>query len=212
MKALKLVNISKDYNNKKIISNMNLSVKEGEMIAITGKSGTGKTTILNIIGLVSKKSEGDLYIFNQKNIDINSKEAMMLRREYIGYLFQNYALIEDETVKWNLMLPLKYKKLSKKDKEKMIIQTLKRLHLVNLLDNKVYTLSGGEQQRIAMARIMLQGSSLILADEPTGSLDDVNRNDIVELLKTLNEEGKTIIIVTHDNYVAQNCNRIVSLT
>lgn len=208
---MRLENICQDFNENRVINNINFSINDGEMIAIMGKSGKGKTTLLNIMGLISKPSQGNLYLFNKKNVEINSKEAMMLRRHKIGYLFQNYGLVEDETVKWNLNIALEYKKLSKNQREQKIIEALKILHLEKLIEKPVYKLSGGEQQRVAMLKLYLQESQLILADEPTGSLDEGNRDIIIQMLKDLNKEGKTIVIVTHDNYIAQTCSRVINI-
>ncbi|WP_346015069.1 putative bacteriocin export ABC transporter (plasmid) [Metabacillus halosaccharovorans] len=208
---MRLENICQDFNENRVINNINFSINDGEMIAIMGKSGKGKTTLLNIMGLISKPSQGNLYLFNKKNVEINSKEAMMLRRHKIGYLFQNYGLVEDETVKWNLNIALEYKKLSKNQREQKIIEALKILHLEKLIEKPVYKLSGGEQQRVAMLKLYLQESQLILADEPTGSLDEGNRDVIIQMLKDLNKEGKTIVIVTHDNYIAQTCSRVINI-
>lgn len=211
MEVMKLNKICKEFDNNKVIEDINFSIQSGEMVAIIGESGRGKTTLLNIIGLISKPSSGDLYLFDKKNVDIDSKDAMLLRRNKIGYLFQNYGLVEDETVKWNLDIVLEYKGLSKKERNNRIEEALKMLKLEELKDKPVYKLSGGEQQRIAMLKLYLQECELILADEPTGSLDEKNRAIIMNMLKDLNKQGKTIIIVTHDNYVANCCHRIIKL-
>lgn len=211
LEAVRLENICQKFNGNTIIENINFSINDGEMVAIMGKSGKGKTTLLNIMGLIAKPSEGDLYLFNKKNVDIHSKEAMLLRRNKIGYLFQNYGLVEDETVKWNLNIALEYKKLSKNERVQKIKEALKMLHLEKLIDKHVYKLSGGEQQRIAMLKLYLQESQLILADEPTGSLDKENRDVIIQMLKDFNNEGKTIVIVTHDNHIAQTCSRVINI-
>lgn len=211
LEIVKLENICQEYKGNKVVDNINFSIKDGEMVAIMGKSGKGKTTLLNIIGLIAKPSSGDLFLFNEKNEDINTKQAMLLRRHRIGYLFQNYGLVEDETVKWNLNIALEYKNLSKKERLLRIKEALKILNLDGLIEKKVYMLSGGEQQRIALLKLYLQESQLILADEPTGSLDEENRDVIIKMLKDFNNEGKTIVIVTHDNYVAQSCGRIINL-
>ncbi|MEK5147956.1 putative bacteriocin export ABC transporter [Psychrobacillus sp. FSL K6-4615] len=208
---MRLESICQEFNENRVFENINFSINNGEMIAVMGKSGKGKTTLLNIMGLISKPSEGDLYLFNQKNVEINSKQAMLLRRHKIGYLFQNYGLVEDETVKWNLNIALEYKNLSKNERLQKIKEALKVLHLEKLMDKQVYKLSGGEQQRIAMLKLYLQESQLILADEPTGSLDEENRDVIIQMLKDFNNEGKTIVIVTHDNYIAQTCSRVINI-
>ena len=211
MEVMKLSKIYKEFDNNKVIEDISFSIQSGEMVAITGESGSGKTTLLNIVGLISKPSSGDLYLFDKKNVDIYSKDAMLLRRNRIGYLFQNYGLVEDETVKWNLDIVLEYKKLSKKERNNRIEEALKMLKLEKLKDKPVYKLSGGEQQRIAMLKLYLQECELILADEPTGSLDEKNRAIIMNMLKDFNKQGKTIITVTHDAYVADCCDRIIKL-
>lgn len=211
LEIVRLENICQEFNENKVIENINFSIYDGEMVAIMGKSGKGKTTLLNIMGLISKPSQGDLYLFNQKNVNINSKQAMLLRRHKIGYLFQNYGLVEDETVKWNLNIALEYKKLSKNERVQKIKEALKILHLEELMDKHVYKLSGGEQQRIAMLKLYLQESQLILADEPTGSLDEENRDVIIQMLRDFNNDGKTIVIVTHDNHIAQTCSRVINI-
>jgi len=211
LNILTLKNVSKEYNKISVLSNVNLIVKSGEMIAVMGESGKGKTTLLNIIGLISDKSGGDITIYDYNNPRINSKESMLLRRNKIGYLFQNYGLIDDESVLWNLKLALTYKKMSKKEKNDKIDNLLNEFNILKLKNKKVYQLSGGEQQRIALIRLILQESNLILADEPTGSLDEENRNFVISVLKKLNDGGKTIIIVTHDSYVGSQCERIVNI-
>jgi len=211
MEIIKLVNVTKTYEKEEVLSNIHLTVEQGEMIAITGKSGKGKTTLLNIIGLITKKDKGDLLLFDTKNPSIHSKEAMMFRREKIGYLFQNYGLVDDETVKWNLNLALEYKKLSKKEKLEKIDTLLNEFGLSHLKEKMVYQLSGGEQQRIAIIRLILQESDLILADEPTASLDAENEKVILEYLKQLNEKGKTIVVVTHNQDILPYFSRVIRL-
>ncbi|SDY59171.1 MULTISPECIES: putative bacteriocin export ABC transporter [unclassified Bacillus (in: firmicutes)] len=211
MEIIKLVNVSKTYEKEEVLSNVNLTVENGEMIAITGESGKGKTTLLNIIGLITKKDKGDLLLFDTKNPSIHSKEAMMFRREKIGYLFQNYGLVDDETVKWNLNLALEYKKLGKKEKIEKIDVLLNEFKLSHLKEKMVYQLSGGEQQRIALIRLILQESDLILADEPTASLDAENEKVILQYLEQLNKKGKTIVVVTHNQDILPYFSRVIRL-
>lgn len=210
MNAIELNNITKSFNKKTILNEFSLKVKEGEMVAITGGSGSGKTTLLNIIGLIEKSDSGQVNIFDMNNIHPNTKKAEIAIRKYIGYLFQNFALIDNETVEENLKIGLKY--TNKKENKKILIKNaLKEVGLEGYEKRKVFELSGGEQQRVAIARIMLKPSKLILADEPTGSLDSINRNIVIELLKKIHESGKTVLIVTHDDYVANQCQRIISI-
>ncbi|MCR8995119.1 ABC transporter ATP-binding protein [Brevibacillus sp. 7WMA2] len=206
-----LVDVSKRYQDHLVLEHINLKVYEGEMLAITGKSGSGKTTVLNIMGLLENPSSGTVKLFDKNSPRIGSVQANRLLRTKIAYLFQNYALIDDATVEYNLEIPLLYSRKSKKEKQKLKMDALEKVGMDIPLKQKTYGLSGGEQQRVAIARTLLKPCDLILADEPTGSLDIDNRNEIVKLLKGLNNEGKTIIIVTHDQYVAEACDRIIKL-
>lgn len=207
-----LINVSKNYDSHSVLNDFSHSIYEGEMVAITGNSGSGKTTLLNIIGLLENPDQGQIKLFGERSPKIGSKASTILRRNRIAYLFQNYALIDEESVDYNLEIPLIYSKQSKKEKQKMKASVLKKVGLEQSLKQKVYRLSGGEQQRLAIARILLKQSDLILADEPTGSLDEENRNMILKVLKELNSAGKTIIIVTHDPYISTACDRVVHLS
>ncbi|MED2693562.1 ABC transporter ATP-binding protein [Bacillus toyonensis] len=206
---IELKNISKKYENKQVLDNFNLVVNKGEMMAITGQSGTGKSTLLNIVGLLEEPDSGDVIIQGIENAWKSEKKQIELFRYTIGYLFQNYALIDNETVSKNLDVALEYVKLpNKEDKKK---EVLEKVGLLDKLNSKIYQLSGGEQQRIALARLMLKKNDIILADEPTGSLDEVNRDQVLSILKSLNNEGKTILIVTHDPEVSKICTNVVTI-
>ncbi|MGG7178309.1 ABC transporter ATP-binding protein [Clostridium paraputrificum] len=211
MEMIKLENINKSYGDNKILTNFSLSINDGEFVAITGESGKGKSTILNILGLLEDINSGKLVIDGMENIKANSSKANKVIREKISYLFQNFALVNEETVKYNLNLALKYVKVSKKEKVDRIKSALKSVGLCGYEERKIYELSGGEQQRVAIARAILKPSKIVLADEPTGSLDQANVRLILELLKELNKGGKTIIIVTHDKDVSNACDRIITL-
>ena len=208
---IKLENVTKTIGKKVILENLSLKINQGDLVAIVGKSGSGKSTLLNLLGLIDGDYSGHYEIFGQQNVPVNSVKSQAIIREHISYLFQNFALIDNETVEYNLMLALKYVKLSKKDKVKKIEEILERVGLPSILHQKVSELSGGEQQRIAVARAILKPSQLLLADEPTGSLDPENRDLVLNFLLDMNEEGKTVIIVTHDAYVAQQCHRVIEL-
>ena len=208
---IKLENVTKTIGKKVILENLSLKINQGDLVAIVGKSGSGKSTLLNLLGLIDGDYSGHYEIFGQQNVSINSVKSQAIIREHISYLFQNFALIDNETVEYNLMLALKYVKLSKKDKVKKIEEILERVGLSSTLHQKVSELSGGEQQRIAVARAILKPSQLLLADEPTGSLDPENRDLVLNFLLDMNKEGKTVIIVTHDAYVAQQCHRVIEL-
>ena len=174
-----------------------------------GDSGVRKSTLLNMIGLLERPDSGSLTICGEENPQINSKTTTLLQRNILGYLFQNYALVDNMTVNQNLDIALEYRKVKNRKLAKK--QALERVGLSGKLKNKVFELSGGEQQRIAIARLMLKPCEIILADEPTGSLDDNNRDIVIGLLKEFNEQGKTIIIVTHDKVVSGVCERVVQL-
>ena len=208
---IKLENVTKTIGKKVILENLSLKINQGDLVAIVGKSGSGKSTLLNLLGLIDGDYTGHHEIFGQQNVPVNSVKSQAIIREHISYLFQNFALIDNETVEYNLMLALKYVKLSKKDKVKKIEEILERVGLPSTLHQKVSELSGGEQQRIAVARAILKPSQLLLADEPTGSLDPENRDLVLNFLLDMNKEGKTVIIVTHDAYVAQQCHRVIEL-
>ena len=187
---------------------MTISIPENSLVAITGKSGSGKSTILNMIGLLESIDSGSIKINGNSIPNINSSKATMLRRNTINYLFQSYALISDITVLDNLMVAMEFLDLSKK--EKNVFYFLKIFILKN---KKVNTLSGGEQQRVALARCILKPGNLILADEPTGSLDPKMAEIVFELIKYLRDKyNKTVIIVTHDISLANKADFIVDLS
>ena len=190
MSLIKLEHISKSYGGNQIFDNLNLEVKKGEFIGIKGESGTGKSTLLNIIGLL-EDCEGKVFIEGKVINQKNTKEVRKLLRDKIGYLFQNFALIDDLTVYENLKIVLNG--LSKKECRIVILQELKRVGLGDILDKKVFQLSGGEQQRVALVRLILHKSEIILADEPTGSLDKKNAKIIIELLKQFHDQGRLLL-------------------
>ncbi|MDU1829170.1 ATP-binding cassette domain-containing protein, partial [Anaerococcus sp.] len=163
---IKIKNLSKSFDDHMVLDNINLDIKEGEMVAILGKSGSGKSTLLNIIGLIEGDYDGDYYFKDNKNVRVNSSKSSKLIREEISYIFQSFALIEDESVRDNLKLALKYVNKSKDEEENMILEALEKVNMKDHIDKIVASLSGGEQQRVALARAILKPSSLILADEP----------------------------------------------
>lgn len=212
MSIIELKNITKKYKGGKIIfSNYSLRIDEGEFVGIVGESGAGKTTLLNIIGLITNISSGSITIKKQSNLTPSNKKAMLLRRNTIGYLFQNYGLIDDESVEWNLNLALEYKKLSRSQKKEKIQTLLTKMGLTDYEKKKIYQLSGGEQQRVAIAKLILQESSIILADEPTSGLDNANKVMVMDLLSKLNNKGITVIMVTHDTTLNNYFSEIVEL-
>ena len=213
MNIIELKNVSKSYDGRKIIDNLTISIPENSLVAITGKSGSGKSTILNMIGLLESIDSGSIKINGNNIPNINSSKATMLRRKTINYLFQSYALISDITVWDNLMIAMEFLDLSKKEKNDEIDKVLRDLDIFILKNKKVNTLSGGEQQRVALARCILKPGNLILADEPTGSLDPKMAEIVFELIKYLRDKyNKTVIIVTHDISLANKADFIVDLS
>ncbi|WP_317636572.1 ABC transporter ATP-binding protein [Xylocopilactobacillus apicola] len=208
---IEIKDLVKEFDHHKIFDRFNLEVEQGELIALTGPSGSGKSTLLNILGLIDNFDSGSYRLFDEENIKVNSKRAGKIIRERISYLFQNFALIDSATVEDNLLMALKYRKESRQAKKKIITQSLKSVGLDGYEGKKVFSLSGGEQQRVAIARVLIKQSDLVLADEPTGSLDSKNRNEVLELLMNIHKEGKTVIIVTHDQFVADSCQRVISI-
>ena len=204
---IEIKNLNKTINDKVIFNNLNLTIEDGEMLAISGASGSGKTTLLNILGKLDKEYDGNIIIDN-KNLKTITQTNYL--RNTIGYLFQNYALADNLTVTRNLDFSLKY------SDDKSLEAKENALEMVGLdpkeyLNKKIYTLSGGEQQRVALARLFLKPCSIILADEPTGSLDVKNRDVVLEILRKMNEHGKTVIVVTHDPYVLTVCDRVIKI-
>lgn len=209
MKVLQIKNIYKKYGDQVILKDFSLDVENNEMICIVGESGSGKSTLLNIIGLIEKADQGEIYYFGEKGDKPYSRKAEKILRYDIGYLFQNFALIDDMSVEDNLKIALEYQLGIKKDDE--IAKALKEVGLEGYEKKLVYKCSGGEQQRIAIARLLLKPCKIVLADEPTGSLDPHNKEIVIDLLMKLKKKGKTIIIVTHDKEVAEIADRIIEI-
>lgn len=215
---IKLENLSKTVciykgKNLEILKKINFEVDRGDFVAIMGKSGAGKTTLLNIIGLLDTYNSGEYYIDDQYINPNNMKKNADIRGCKIGYVMQNFSLIEEYSVYENIMLPIDFgkEKYKKSDKKEIIDETLEKVGMSDRKKQKCRKLSGGEKQRVAIARAIVNNPDIILADEPTGSLDEKNGKEIMEILARLNEDGKTIIIVTHDNDVAAYANRIVHI-
>ncbi|RRD35156.1 ATP-binding cassette domain-containing protein [Leucobacter sp. OH2974_COT-288] len=212
MKILQLAGVTKKFGNRLILDSLNLAVPTGSSLAITGRSGSGKSTLLNIIGLLETHDAGSITLDGKTLPKPGSKQAMLLRRNTISYLFQSFALLPDKTVQENLLLGMQYSPESKKQKLEKICEMLDKLAIGHLKEQRVKTLSGGEQQRIALARCILKPGKLILADEPTGALDgSTAQAAMAELLTLQQEHQKTLIIVTHSPEVAAMCDSRVRL-
>lgn len=205
---IKLKNISKSYGDHQIFDNLNLCINDGEMLAVMGRSGTGKSTLLNIIGLVDVNYDGQLIIDGQEDCK-NRKVINSLRRKSIGYLFQNFGLLENETIFDNLKIPFTFSNINDEQLRETMQQSLEEVGLKKQLNTKVYNLSGGEMQRVAIAKILMKKPKIILADEPTGSLDEETENHIMNILCELNKRGVTIVIVTHTKNVSRYCTKTI---
>lgn len=197
-------NITKKFGGQVLFDGFNFVIKDGEFVCFSGVSGAGKTTLLNIIGLLEPLDGGELLI-NGIKYKTNRQRLQYFRTE-VGFLFQNFALIENKTVEQNLEIVSKQNRT-----EFSIMEALEKVGLQEKLHNKVYTLSGGEQQRIALARLFLKKCNIILADEPTGSLDKRNAEMVMDILCDLNQRGKTVILVTHDEQIRQMARRVIKL-
>lgn len=213
---IQLNNITKFYEieNEKyqVLNNLNLSIDEGEFIMIMGKSGSGKTTLLNILGFLNKFDEGE-YIFKGEDVSsLSEANRSKFRNENIGFVFQQFNLINTLTVYQNMELPLLYKGgLSKSERDDIIKEKLKIVGLSSKINQKPTQLSGGQQQRVAIARALVNDADIIFADEPTGALDSETCIEIMNLLKELNNRGKTILMVTHDADLTSYATRVVKL-
>jgi len=193
------------------LNNVNLKISKGEFLAIMGPSGSGKSTLMKILGLLDKKFEGS-YTFLDKSVRDFSDDALSkFRNEKIGFVFQDFNLIKRLTVKENIEIPMLYRGYRVKDTKKRVVELLKRVNLENKITKYPTELSGGQQQRVSIARALVNSPDIIIADEPTGALDSHTSKEIMQLFKELNDEGITIILITHDINVARQANRIMTI-
>ncbi|ABR35802.1 ABC transporter ATP-binding protein [Clostridium beijerinckii] len=216
MNIIELRDIKKIYGSGSAetvaLKNINLSIKKGEMIAIMGPSGCGKSTLLNIMGGIDVPNNGTYFLNGQEINKVNFNKLAKIRNKNISFIFQEFALLKEFSVLDNVILPLNFRKITSKEKKLTALKYLEKLQIQDLANKKVMNLSGGQQQRVAIARSLIQESELILADEPTGALDQENGENIMNILKKLNkDEGKTIIIVTHDINIAKYCDKIINM-
>ena len=203
---IQCVNLTKRYAKREVIKDLSFSIADGEFVCFSGKSGSGKTTLLNMIGLLEEPTSGRI-LFDGKEIR-GGRARIDFYRNRVGFIFQNFALVEGKTVAQNLNL---VKKNCRQDGI-TVEEALSQVGMEEKLYSKVYTLSGEEQQRVALARLYLKKCDIILADEPTGSLDQENAAMVMGILRKLNAKNKTVIIVTHDDEIKRQCDRILSLS
>ena len=212
---IELVNIGKTYRDGTLsfeaLKDIDLSIEEGESIAIMGAAGSGKSTLLNILGGMDKASRGKYYLKGEEVSSYSEKQMAQIRNEMFGFVMQDFALIERETVEKNVVLPLLYSKRFRHQKRERVEQVLKEVGLYEKRQQLVTKLSGGQRQRVAIARALVNDASVLLCDEPTGALDRATGDEIIHQFMNLHAKGKTVIIVTHDEMVAKHCERVIRI-
>ncbi|MBQ2779772.1 MAG: ABC transporter ATP-binding protein [Bacteroidaceae bacterium] len=212
---LKTENLEKVFRTELVetvaLNGVSIDVNEGEFVAVMGPSGCGKSTLLNILGLLDNPTAGSYQIDGVEVAHLKEKERTQYRRGKIGFVFQSFNLIEEMTVEENIALPLTYLKYSSAERKKLVDEVMMSLNIAHRAKHFPNQLSGGQQQRVAIARAVVTKPGLILADEPTGNLDSKNGRDVMTTLKALNEQGTTIVMVTHSQKDAQYANRVINL-
>lgn len=212
---IKINNLRKVFRTEEIetvaLNSISMQVNPGEFIAIMGPSGCGKSTLLNILGLLDNPTSGDYLLDNKQVGNLKEKERTQVRKGNIGFVFQSFNLIEEMTVFENVELPLTYLKIKTSERKKRVEDTLRKMSISHRAGHFPNQLSGGQQQRVAIARAVIANPKLILADEPTGNLDSKNGKDVMDLLTELNQEGATIVMVTHSQHDASFAHRIINL-
>lgn len=210
-----LENITKSYevggNSIQVLKGIDLNIKSGELVSIMGSSGSGKSTLLNILGMLDNY-DGGAYALDGKLIkNLSEKKAAIYRSQFLGFVFQSFNLINFKTAWENVSLPLYYQKVPRSKRKELALQRLEEVGLLDWAEHLPSEMSGGQKQRVAIARALIADPKVILADEPTGALDSVTSMEVLDLLKKVNSAGKTVIIVTHENEIAAETERIVRL-
>lgn len=223
MNIISMVGISKRYGTGEIstiaLKNINLDIEKGCMMAVMGASGSGKSTLLHILGCLDTPSEGKYFLDGLQVSELSKYELAMIRNQKIGFVFQHFALLNEYTALENVQMPIVYSNFFKGFKEKISSKKIRELAVKKLTDvglekhlnKRPSQLSGGQQQRVAIARALINNPEIILADEPTGALDSSTSKEIIGILKELNNNGKTVIVITHDSNVAANCKKVINI-
>jgi putative ABC transport system ATP-binding protein len=215
MSLIELKNLTKQYKTGDTITralrDINLVVNEGEFVSIIGPSGSGKSTLMHILGLLDSPTSGEYLLDGQRMDNRKDRQLAGLRRDLIGFVFQSFNLLNRLSVLQNVMLPMAYAGLSTRKRKQRALELLKRVGIADRANHKINQISGGQTQRVAVARSLANNPRLILADEPTGNLDTKSSDNIIALLKELNNEGNTIIIVTHNPEIAERTDRIIEI-
>ncbi len=201
--------VGKDFLH--VLKGIDLHIKEGEFVSIMGSSGSGKSTLLNIVGLLDIHDEGSYYLNGQKIESLDEKKAAILRNKFLGFVFQSFNLISYKTALENVALPLYYKGIGRKERQEIALNYLDKVGLKDWAKHLPNELSGGQKQRVAIARALVANPKVVLADEPTGALDSTTTDSVMELLKDINDEGMTVFVITHEQEVADQTDRIVTL-
>ena len=212
---LELKHIYKNYRQDKIVvpvlKDINISIDEGEYVAIMGPSGSGKTTLMNIIGCLDRPTEGEYFLENESIVNYTENQLSDLRLKTLGFVFQSFNLLPKQTAIDNVALPLSYAGVPVKKRRQIAFQTLQRVGLEDRVNFKPSQLSGGQQQRVAIARALVNNPKIILADEPTGALDSKSGTQVMKLFERLNEEGVTVIMITHDANIAGHAKKVLRI-
>ena len=212
---LRLTHVSKEYRMDGVVfqalNDISLRVHKQEFVAIMGPSGSGKSTLMHIIGCLDRPTSGVMYLEEHNIFKANDTELAQVRNHHIGFVFQQFNLLRKTTAKENVELPLVYAHVAARERKRRAVETLTKVGLADKLDNYPSQLSGGQQQRVAIARALVTNPDILLADEPTGNLDSKSGIDIMNILVSLSKTGKTIILVTHDEHIAQYAHRVIKI-
>lgn len=208
-------NLKKIYRTEEVettaLDNVNIEIKEGEFVSIMGPSGCGKSTLMNILGLLDNPSEGEYFFLETEVSKYSERQRAMMRKQNIGFVFQSFNLIDELTIYENVELPLLYLKTSASERKKKVEDVLERMQIMHRRNHFPQQLSGGQQQRVAVARALVANPKIILADEPTGNLDSSHGDEVMKMLTDLNENGTTVVMVTHSPTYAEYGNRVIHL-
>jgi len=212
---INITNLHKSYqmgaNSLHVLKGIDLKINEGELVAIMGSSGSGKSTLLNIIGMLDNYESGSYELDSIPIKDLDETKAALYRNKFLGFVFQSFNLINYKTAIENVALPLYYQGIGSKERQEIAHEYLKKVGLSQWAEHLPSELSGGQKQRVAIARALASQPKVLLADEPTGALDSQTSEEVMSLIKKINDEGKTILVVTHEHEIANMCNRIITL-